>query len=84
MKKVYVVVASESNDTLIRLYHKKENAMEDFEEMVDIAQEDDHLEILDITREECEDEIFAIMCTTDGMGFYYCSVTTREFEDEEE
>jgi hypothetical protein len=52
--------------------------------MVDIAQENENLEILDITREEYEDEIFASMCTTDGVGFNYFSVTTREFEDEEE
>ena len=83
MKKVYLATGWE--DTEHRLYHKKENALEDFQEMLDVAEADEDLEIDEITKEELEaGEIFCCAVAKDKDGqLLFAFVSMLEFEDEE-
>lgn len=86
MKNLFLVTGWESTEN--RLYHKKENAIKDFEEMLSDEGllglgEANPLTVTEITKEEYENnELFYMAFAVDETGeLYWAVVETIEFED---
>jgi len=84
MKNLFLVTGWENTEH--RLYHKKENAIKDFEEMLSDEGlglgEANPLTLTEITREEHEDGPFYMAFAVDETGeLYWAVVETIEFED---
>lgn len=84
MKKVYLATGWENTEH--RLYFKKENALADFEEMVQVGLADKDLDVdEDYVYEEEGEEIFCMRFAKDLISneLLWACVSTVEFEDEE-
>lgn len=84
MKKVYLATGWENTEH--RLYFKKENALADFEEMIQVGLADKDLAVdEDYAYDVEEEEVFCMRFAKDlntGELLWAC-ISTIEFEDEE-